>query len=67
LEDGLLEELSGVEILARVVRNGIAVRILRLSVFNDGLDSARKISGGDLLRPTPFSGVHCRLYKENLR
>ena len=66
LGDGLLEGLSGLEILARVVRNGIAVRILRLSVFSDGLDFARKIAGTDLLRPAPFSGVYSRMYMKNL-
>jgi hypothetical protein len=66
LGDGLLEGLSGLEILARVVRNGIAVRILRLSVFNDGLNTARNIAGADLLRPAPFPGVYCRMYMTNL-
>lgn len=66
-DGGLLDELDGIEIMPRVVRNGIAVRLLRLSIFRKAIEQARNISPHDLRQPVPFEGCTSLIYVENLR
>jgi hypothetical protein len=66
MKEDLLNNLAGLEILSRVVRSGIAIRIVRLTILDYGLNAAEQISATDLKNLNPFPGVHSFIYMKNI-
>ena len=66
LHNSLLTGLSGLEILPRVVRNGRAVRILRLSILSHALIRAQSLTPQDLVRAVPFDGCTSIIYEKSI-
>jgi phage portal protein BeeE len=63
---GTLTGLSGIEILPRVVRNGRAVRLLRLSVLSSALNRSKEITSQDIIRSVPFDGCTSIIYEKSI-
>jgi hypothetical protein len=62
----LLKDQGGLEILSRVVRNGIAVRIMRLTIIMPGVQAAENITADELRKAKPFPHVSCLIYMKML-
>jgi len=63
----LFSKLSGLELLFRVLRSGVAHRVLRISIQGVGVDHAARISVEQLLEKEPFFGCGCIIYEKTLR
>jgi hypothetical protein len=63
MENSLVADVGGVELMLRNALGGGSYENTRLSILNSSLDLAARIEGAHIAQPEPFSGIRTRVYR----